>query len=243
MIQQTNRPREDQVKHYGKLLDEARKRHKNVEDQMTKIQYDCRLDIDSERVKQTSIKERLKYNNADIQKEQVLWDESKLKEVCYHARRDDYIGDLKNQLANCVKNEETLQAQIKNLIYKTPSKGEKHWIIAQGESQLGWIPHKDDYIPICTSKLPVDTDFKRLVEHCPYTKAFNLSLTIRNFIEHNDIVGWSSRNLVQALLLMLSKHRPDLYTKLNVKRTQHHQFFSALILNCSQPAEISQCRE
>ena len=105
MIQQTNRQREDQVKHYGKLLDEARKRHKHVEDQMTKIHYDSRLDIDSERVKQTSIKERLKSNNADIQKEQVLWDESKLKEVCYHARRDDYLSDLKHQLANCVKNE------------------------------------------------------------------------------------------------------------------------------------------
>lgn len=42
---------------------------------------------------------------------------------------------------------------------------------------------------------------------------------------------------------MLNKQRPDLYTKLNVKRQQHHQFFQALILNCAQPAQVSQCRE
>ena len=170
----------------------------------TKVHYECRLDIDNERVKQTSIRERLN-NGSDQQEEQVKWDESKLKEHYFASRCDEYIQRLNDRLEKCKRNEETLQVQIKNVVYKTPPKGEKHWIIVQSESQLGWIPHLDDYIPICTSKLPVDTDYKRLIEHCPYTKSFNLPLTIRNFIEHSDVVGWTSRLLVQALLLMLNK--------------------------------------
>ena len=98
------------------------------------------MDIDNERVKQTSIKERLN-QGSDHQQEQVHWDESKLREHCFASRRDEYTKHLNEELQKCKKNEETLQIQIKNVVYKAPSKGEKHWIIAQSESQLGWIPH------------------------------------------------------------------------------------------------------
>ena len=115
MINQTNRQREDQVQHYNKLLDEARRTHKHVEDQITKIHYECRLDIDNERVKQTSIRECLN-NGSDQQEEQVKWDESKLKEHCFASRRDEYIQRLNDQLQKCKRNEETLQVQIKNVV-------------------------------------------------------------------------------------------------------------------------------
>ena len=78
-----------------------------------------------------------------------------LKSIDLHPG-DENIQRLNDQLKKCKRNEETLQVQIKNVVYKTPTKGEKHWIIAQSESQLDWIPHLDDYIPICTSKLPVE---------------------------------------------------------------------------------------
>ena len=37
MISQTNRQREDQVRHYNKLLDEARRKQKDLEDRIIKI--------------------------------------------------------------------------------------------------------------------------------------------------------------------------------------------------------------
>ena len=48
---------------------------------------------------------------------------------------------------------------------------------------------------------------------------------------------------MQALLMMPKTHRPDLHTKLNVKRSNFFSFFQALILTCGQNAEIIQCRD
>ena len=78
------------------------------------------------------------------------------------------------------------------------------------------------------------TDLVRLAEECPYTKSFNLALTIRNFIDHSNQVGWSNKLLIQALLEMLKRYKTDLYSKLNVKRSKTQAFFQTLVMNCSQ---------
>ena len=127
--------------------------------------------------------------------------------------------------------------------YLTPSKGKKHWLLSNPEGLLGWVPHLSEYKPVCTNKAPMMSDLVRLAEECPYTKSFNLALTIRNFIEHADQVGWTNKLLIQALLEMLKGYKPDLYSKLNVKRSQIQAFFQTLVLNCSQQAAISSCRD
>ena len=48
---------------------------------------------------------------------------------------------------------------------------------------------------------------------------------------------------MQALLLMLKTNRPDLHTKLNVKKNNFFAFFKALIQTCGQNSEISKCRD
>ena len=42
---------------------------------------------------------------------------------------------------------------------------------------------------------------------------------------------------------MLKRYKPDLYSKLNVKRSQTQAFFQTLVLNCSQQAAITSCRD
>ena len=105
------------------------------------------------------------------------------------------------------------------------------------------MPHLSEYKPVCTNKAPNMADLIRLAEKCPYTKSFNLALTIRNFIEHSNQVRWLNKLLILALLEMLKRYKTDLYSKLNVKRSQTQAFFQALVMNCSQQAVISSCRE
>ena len=125
----------------------------------------------------------------------------------------------------------------------TPSKREKHWLLANQDGLLGWVPHLDAYKPICTNKAPNSSDLAKLAETCPFSNTLNLALTIGNYIEYSDSVGWSDKLLMQALLMMLKTHRSDLHTKLNVKRSNFFAFFQALILTCGQNAEIIQCRD
>ena len=71
----------------------------------------------------------------------------------------------------------------------------------------------------------------------------NLALTIHNYLDHADVIGWKDCQLMQALLLMLKTNRPDLHTKLNVKKNNFFAFFKALIQTCGQNSEISKCRD
>ena len=68
-----------------------------------------------------------------------------------------------------------------------------------------------------------------------------MALTIRNYIEYSDIVGWTEKQLMQAILLLLKQQKPDLHVKLNVKKGDFFIFFNALVTVCHQTNEIAKC--
>ena len=223
-------------------MDEARHRFKQASQDLTRFMNESWADIDAERCKQRALCKKV---DAGIfpQDNALLYNESLAREDCALARKTDFILTIQTIQQNCKTNEDELKQRIKNVQYLTPSKGEKHWLLSHPEGLLGWVPHLSEYKPVCTNKAPNMSDLVRLAEECPYTKSFNLDLTIRNFIEHAEQVGWSNKLLIQALLEMLKRYKPDLYSKLNVKRSQTQAFFQTLVLNCSQQAAISNCRD
>ena len=242
MVAQCNKEREDSVKNYIKLMDEARHRSKQATNDLTRFENESRADIDAERCKQQSLVKKI---DAGIfpNENAILHHESTQREYCALARKHDFVLTIQAIQQSCKTSEDELRQRIKNVQYLTPSKGEKHWLLSSAEGLLGWVPHLSEYQPVCTNKAPIMSELVRLAEECPYTKSFNLALTIRNFIEHADLIGWSNKLLIQALLEMLKRYKPDLYSKLNVKRSQTQAFFQTLVLNCSQQAAITSCRD
>ena len=89
---------------------------------------------------------------------------------------------------------------------------------------------------MCTNKLP------NVHKSCPFTSTLNLALTVSNFIEHSDVIGWTDDQLMQAILHMLKLNRLDLYVKL-IKKNDFIVFFDTLLHNCTMVTEIAQCRE
>ena len=85
----------------------------------------------------------------------------------------------------------------------TPSKGEKHWLIAHQDTLCGWIPHLESYFQVCTNKTPTTSDLAKLKESCPFTGTLNLALTINNYLDHADSIGWSDSQLMLNLKLRL----------------------------------------
>ena len=65
----------------------------------------------------------------------------------------------------------------------TPSKGERHWLLTENETLLGWIPHLDTYMPCCNNKTPGNGELAKLLEVCPFTETMNLALTVMNYLE------------------------------------------------------------
>ena len=242
MVAQCNKEREDSVKNYIKLLDETRHRSKQSSHDLARFETESRADIDAERCKQQALKNKIDSGIFPLDNT-ILHNESKQREFCALARKDDFVLYIQAVQQSCKLSETELRQRIKNVQYLTPSKGEKHWLLSSAEGLHGWVPHLSEYQPVCTNKPPVMSDLVRLTELCPYTQSFNLALTIKNFIEHGDTIGWSNKLLIQALLEMLKKYKPDLYSKLNVKRAQTQAFFQSLVLNCNQQAAITSCRD
>ena len=56
-----------------------------------------------------------------------------------------------------------------------------------------------------------------------------MALTVRNYIEYADLVGWTDKQLMQAILLLHKQQNPDLHVKLNVKKGDFFVFFKALV--------------
>ena len=242
MVGQVNKTREATMSHYNKLLDESRARKKTMEDCVTKTQHDSRSDSDSEICKQEHLAGLIRSGHPPPDAVQQM-NESKLKVRFIRKRREDFLEQFTTTKENAISNELIIQERIRHVKYMTPSKGEKHWLLSNQDGLLGWVPHLDAYKPICTNKAPSTSDLAKLTESCPFTNTLNLALTIRNYIEYSDSVGWSDKLLMQALIMMLKIHRPDLHTKLNVKRSSFFSFFQALILTCGQNAEITACRD
>ena len=79
MVAQCNKEREDSVKNYIKLLDEARHRSKQSSNDLARFENDSRADIDAERCKQQSLAKKI---DADIYPNEnaILHHESKQRE-------------------------------------------------------------------------------------------------------------------------------------------------------------------
>jgi hypothetical protein len=165
MVMQVNHSREETVRHYTKLLDEARHRRKQMDDSIVKVNHEARVELDAERVKQRAIQDHIA-NGWNLQDEQKKFHESNLREVCVLSRKKDFLKALETTRANCVIHEIDIQERITNVKYLTPSKREKHWLLNQPDGLLGWIPHFDDYKPICTDKAPNPSELAKLAEIC-----------------------------------------------------------------------------
>ena len=76
----------------------------------------------------------------------------------------------------------------------------------------------DKYVDCYTNKPPSNADLAKLLELCPFTQTFNMALTVRNYLEYSDQVGWTEKQLMQAILLLLKQQKPNPHVKLNVKK-------------------------
>ena len=81
MVGQCNKEREDSVKNYTKLMDEARHRFKQASNDLTRFMNESRADIDAERCKQRSFCKKI---DAGIfpQDNAILYNESIAREEC-----------------------------------------------------------------------------------------------------------------------------------------------------------------
>ena len=100
MVAQCNKEREDSVKNYIKLMDEARHRSKQASNDLTRFENESRADIDAERCKQRALQNKI---NAGIfpQDNSILFKESIAREDCALARKDDFILAIQTIQQNC----------------------------------------------------------------------------------------------------------------------------------------------
>ena len=71
----------------------------------------------------------------------------------------------------------------------------------------------------------------------------NLALTVKNYLEYRDKVGWNYKMLIQALLSLLKQHRQDLHTKVSIKKNNLFSFCKALTQVYTQTSEVTACRD
>ena len=124
-----------------------------------------------------------------------------------------------------------------------PSKGERHWLLTENDTLLSWIPHLDTYMPCCNNKTPGNGELTKLLEVCPFIETINLALTVMNYLEDCDKVGWNDKTLLASLLSLLKQHKQDLHTRLSIKKNDLFSFFKALTQVCTQTQEVTACRD
>jgi len=242
MVAQVNKNRETHMIHLTKLLDEARAKQKTMDDCLAKTANECRTDYDAQVCNYKALERQ--WNRGQTPPDsQVKVDAINIAIHAIQRRERDFTAAFEKIKSIAKLNEEATRKRMGHVKYLTPSKGEKHWILAQQDTLMGWIPHLEGYHPVCTNKTPSTSDLAKLAESCPFTNTLNLALTIQNYLDHADVVGWKDTQLMHALLLMLKTQRPDLHTKLNVKKSNFFAFFKALIQTCGQNAEIAKCRD
>ena len=110
------------------------------------------------------------------------------------------IGNMDDSLAKA------LQSCLNQIKYLPSPKGERHRLLHVNDTLLGWIS-LNKYELCCTNKSPNSAELAKLLETCPFTETINLALTVKNYLEHIDKVGWTDRTLLQALLLLLKQYK------------------------------------
>ena len=95
------------------------------------------------------------------------------------------------------------------MILKIGDAALKNQQIINLDGLIGWITHMDKYVDCYNIKRSSNAD--KLLELYPFTQMFNMALTIRNYIEYSNLIGWTDRQLMQVIF------KPDLHVKLNVK--------------------------
>ena len=231
MVAQVNKNQETHMDHLTKLLDEARTKQKTMDDCLARTANDSRTEIDAQVCKYRQLERQIQRGQPPPDAQSKV-DAINIGIQAIKRREQDFKASFEQSKGNARLNEEATRRRIGHVKYLTPSKGEKHWLLSQQDTLLGWIPHLEGYYPVCTNKTPSNSDLAKLAKSCPFMNTMNLVLTIHNYLDHADVIGWKDCQLMQALLLMLKTNRPDLQTKLNVKKNNFFAFFKALIQTC-----------
>ena len=90
------------------------------------------------------------------------------------------------------------------------------------------------------NKTPGNGELVELLEICPFTETMNLALTVKNYLEYSDKVGWNDKTLLRALLSLLKQHAKDLHMKLSIKKNDLFSFFKALTQVCTHTSEVTE---
>ena len=78
-------------------------------------------------------------------------------------RHGDFLRHFKLAKQAAMENEITLKKRLGHIKYMPPPKGERHWLLIENDTLLGWIPHLYTYMPRCTNKTPGNGELAKLL--------------------------------------------------------------------------------